>query len=846
MSLARRFSRARHGHLRNALAVAIAVQSLVIAFGPVSDDAEAAPAPLNWSDPIDIKAGTWPWMYPVIARDGEDMWVAWVANANGGDVVARHRTGTVWGDPFTVHSAQASMQTMPWVAAGSGVVHAVWVDEREGDSDIYYRHSGESRWSKELELSSDTASNEPQLWPNIAVDGDEVHAVWADGKTGTYEIFYRHFDGAAWGDEAILSDETLPEPKFRPTIAAEAGVVHVAWEYNSADKVIQYKRFSQGAWGTTETIFDSAGKDGSTPRLRVDGGVPYIIYSVDDGTKERVFLRHKSGLMRWSSPEDVGWAGVPGDHASPSFDVEAGHIYLMYINKDGLDWFAYFRHYDGTEWADAIRMDVRSPILYDTSPYIEAHEGVVHAAWYYLRDEFYSEVEYAEALADIGRPTSAPTGLSPYWMDGAKATLKWQAHDDYGLRALHVMYSYSADLVDWTTLANLVDVPLSGKDAAGETVVTAVDREGFYRFQTRAEDLGGHVELPFLPATLRCAYDSSKPHGALAIDKGDEWTGSSTVSLNVTFSDRMTELNWTAGPPVPFKARFSNDGVWDDEQWAPYTGNVTWDLVPGEGNRTVHFQVMDHAGLVSPDPARNITVDLTPPVGVIAIEGGSQTTRDRDVTLDLNYTDALSGVSQARYGDDGTWDTEPWEAPATTRNWTLTAGDGTKTVYYQLVDVVGRTSGTYSDTIVLDTTVPQVSQTTPANGSKGIDPEAPIVIQFSEPMDRGSVEAAFNLSLEGGAEVAGTFSWSADDRTLTFTPTEPLGKGKAYHVTVGPGAEDLAGNPPGAVDYTFKTAPEAEDGGLGGVVGLMAAAALAAVAAMARPRRGGPPRHRKG
>jgi len=826
------------------LAVAIAVQSLVIALGPMSDEAGAAPAPLNWADPIDIKADTWPWMYPVITVDGEDMWVVWVANSNDGDVVARHKAGTVWGDPFTVHTPQTSEQSMPWIAADDGVVHAVWVDERDGDQDIYYRHSGENRWSKELELSSDTASNEPQLWPCIAVDGDEVHAVWADGKTGRYEIYYRHFDGTAWGDEVILSDETLPEPKFRPTIAAEAGVVHVAWEYNSADKVIQYKRFAGGAWEITETIFDSAGKDGSVPRLRVDGGVPYIIYSVDDGTNERVFLRHKGGLIRWSLPEDVGWSGIPGQHADPSFDVEAGHVYLMYINKDGLDWFTYFRHYDGTEWADAVRMHTRTPILYDASPYVEAYEGRVHAVWYFLRDEFYAEVEYTEALADVGRPSSTPTGLSPYWMSDGEATLQWQAHDDYGLRALHVMYSFSSDLVTWTPMADLVDVPVSGKDATGETKVTAVDREGFYRIQTRAEDLGGHMEFPLLPVVLRCAYDSTRPHGTMTIDGGREWTGSSTVSLNVTFSDRMTELNWTAGPPVPFKARFSNDGMWDDEAWVPYTGNVTWDLVPGEGNRTVHFQVMDHAGLVSPDPGRNITIDLTPPTGSVTIDGGAGTTRAANVTLDLLYADDGAGVADVRYGDDGTWDTEPWEAPAATRNWTLGAGDGTKTVYYQVRDAVGRTSDTLIDTIVLDTTVPQVQQSTPANGTKGVDPKAPIVIQFSEPMDRVSVEAAFNLSQEGGARVAGAFSWSADNKTLTFTPTEPLAAGKTYRVTVGPGAEDQAGNPPAApIVSTFTTkAKEEKSPGPGAA---MAAAVLAVAAAAAlRPARtrGGPGR----
>ncbi len=803
-----------------------------------AETAVAASPQLDWSDPIDIKGWAWGGGDPVVAVDGDDVWVTWMDGRNGTDVVVRHRSGTSWGNPFTPHSDQATYQGVPCIAADDGVAHLVWMDERDGDRDIYYSHSQVRGWSKELELSDDTASNEAQSLPWIAVEGDDVHVVWSDYKTGRSEVYYRHFDGVRWGDEVILSDETDPDYKGNARIAVDGTIVHVLWTEYSADYTVQYRRATDGSWGPIETVFSQTGADGTGEQLRVDGGVPYALYSADDGTGSRIYIRHRGGLTSWSLPEEVGWDGVAGEQRDPMFDVEAGHIYLAYINRDGLDRYVYTRHYDGTSWSDGLMMHPATPpILFDDAPYIEADAGVVRLVWFYVIDEFRTNFYYTEALADTGRPTSAPTGLAPFWMAEGTSELQWQAHDAYGLRAIHIIYSHSTDLSTWTNLAEWGVVPVSGTDAEGTTKVTPEAREGFYMFQTRAEDLAGHIEAPFLPIARRCAYDTTRPHGALTINRGDEWTSSSTVSLNVTFSDKMTALNWTGPGPVPFMVRFSNDGVWDDVTWAPYLGNASWDLLPGEGNRTVHFQVIDAAGLVSPDTARNISVDLTPPVGVISIEGGTETTRSRNVTLYLNYTDAYSGVSEVRYGHNATWGDEPWEAPATTRNWTLTAGDGTKTVYYQLVDAVGLPSVTYSDTIVLDTTVPQVSQSTPANGSKDFDPEGSVVIQFSEPMDGTSVEDAFNLSLEGGAEVGGTFNWSADGKTLTFTPTEPLEKGKTYHVTVGPGAEDQAGNPPAAVDYTFKTKPKEEDGGLGGVVGLMAAVALTGVAALAGGRR---------
>jgi hypothetical protein len=49
-----------------------------------------------------------------------------------------------------------------------------------------------------------------------------------------------------------------------------------------------------------------------------------------------------------------------------------------------------------------------------------------------------------------------------------------------------------------------------------------------------------------------------------------------------------------------------------------------------------------------------------------------------------------------------------WEAYATTKAWTLTTGDGTKTVYAWYKDAAGNSSTSYTDTIVLDMTAPPV------------------------------------------------------------------------------------------------------------------------------------------
>jgi hypothetical protein len=92
------------------------------------------------------------------------------------------------------------------------------------------------------------------------------------------------------------------------------------------------------------------------------------------------------------------------------------------------------------------------------------------------------------------------------------------------------------------------------------------------------------------------------------------------------------------------------------------------------------------------------------PTGSILINGDDEITASSEVTLSLSYTAYGASVTNIRLSNDGVWDTETWQAPAESKSWTLTSGDETKTVYYQIKDSDGMESSTYSDEIILDTT----------------------------------------------------------------------------------------------------------------------------------------------
>ncbi|MBU3902607.1 MAG: Ig-like domain-containing protein, partial [Candidatus Thermoplasmatota archaeon] len=90
-----------------------------------------------------------------------------------------------------------------------------------------------------------------------------------------------------------------------------------------------------------------------------------------------------------------------------------------------------------------------------------------------------------------------------------------------------------------------------------------------------------------------------------------------------------------------------------------------------------------------------------------------------------------------------------------------------------------------------DTTLPNVTSTTPVDTATGVAVTTTIIVQFSEAMNKTNTEGAFSTS----PATTGTFSWNAAGDKLTYTPSASLSGGTTYTVTITPSAKDLSGNP---------------------------------------------------
>ena len=170
------------------------------------------------------------------------------------------------------------------------------------------------------------------------------------------------------------------------------------------------------------------------------------------------------------------------------------------------------------------------------------------------------------------------------------------------------------------------------------------------------------------------------------------------------------------------------------------------------------------------------------------------------MTLNVNATDPApaSGVTQMRFSNDGTT-FSAYQPYAVTAPWTLTSGDGAKTVYAQFKDADGNQSAVVSDTVTLqlpDTKSPTASKLTPKKNAKGVKVTTKVKVKASEALKGSTVNAktVFLKAKGSSKKVKATVKYNATGKTIVLKPKSSLKKGTTYTVTVTTKVKDVAGN----------------------------------------------------
>ncbi|MDI6782160.1 MAG: hypothetical protein QME49_08680, partial [bacterium] len=228
-------------------------------------------------------------------------------------------------------------------------------------------------------------------------------------------------------------------------------------------------------------------------------------------------------------------------------------------------------------------------------------------------------------------------------------------------------------------------------------------------------------------ATTAVTYvDNSGPHGTITIMNNTAYASSAAVDLSFAY----------VSPPDVARIYCSNDGVnWVGTSGIPYSWN-NWQLTPGDGQKTVYLKIEDVMGNTW-ETADWIILDTQAGFGTIVINNGDVYTNSSNINLGFTYQDLLSGVSQIRVREDKNSVWTAWTATTTAMPFTMIyagiADQGTRTIYYQIMDNANNISATFSDTIVYDYSEGPMGTLTIDNGaSHTADREVILKLEWSD------------------------------------------------------------------------------------------------------------------
>ncbi len=269
------------------------------------------------------------------------------------------------------------------------------------------------------------------------------------------------------------------------------------------------------------------------------------------------------------------------------------------------------------------------------------------------------------------------------------------------------------------------------------------------------------------------------------------------------YGSRDVYITWTTYMDASMVDAFS----YEFDQVADTTPDTTPDAEMVEityedladGTYYFHIRPHDRAGNWGPTMHRAIIIDGTAPTGTMSVNSGATYTNSRTVNVNSAMTDASLFLMRISVDGGATWLSDLTDYLAT-RQVTLPAGDGTKTVKVQYQDTsLPPNMAEKTDTIVLDTTPPTdpiVTSSSHAEGSPTSDSTIDFVL--SGATDVLSGVDGFGISLtRNTTETPSFMTHDAVSGGLEFT-TMPVADGTWY---LNVSTYDNAGNHTGTVHY---------------------------------------------
>jgi hypothetical protein len=175
--------------------------------------------------------------------------------------------------------------------------------------------------------------------------------------------------------------------------------------------------------------------------------------------------------------------------------------------------------------------------------------------------------------------------------------------------------------------------PTRNVSSAGQPTITNESADNILEYWS--VDNIGNTETPKILTGIK--LDKTLPTGSVVINDNALFVNSTAVTLTLTANDSLSGVK---------EVRFSNDGVWDTEDWVQFTSSKAWTLTSVDGTKNVYCQVKDNANLVSNTFSDETFLDTSAPIAALVTPANNVTISTSTVSFFASALDPESAISK--------------------------------------------------------------------------------------------------------------------------------------------------------------------------------------------------------
>jgi len=358
-----------------------------------------------WSADIKINdepAGIWQSYPKIVANDMGTLYAIWIGHNNGSLNVyfSYQPAGGTWSASVRVNDITGSVVhgEIDIAIDNDGGTYAVWTDEREGDTNIYFSHrSAEGNWSADSKINDDTgiaAQNNPAI--SVGPTGN-AYVVWQDARNDDGDIYFAsRSTGGHWTPNIKINDDTSEETQKMPAIAVDAADnVYTLWMDSRRGfyqwEVFFSQRLAGQNWTNSSrvnnrTCYDWCG----FPAIAADiEGNLYAAWANEDyyipwSSEDNIYFSYRPAGGAWGVEVRINDDLEDASQTMPEIAADnKGNAYAVWMDFRNDNWDVYFAQRPaGDAWSANERVNENTGQVWQLFPDIAVDDaGNTYAVW---------------------------------------------------------------------------------------------------------------------------------------------------------------------------------------------------------------------------------------------------------------------------------------------------------------------------------------------------------------------------------------------------------------------------------------------------------------------------------